>query len=254
MQQEYGPRGLSVLAVTSEPSSPTEAWVESKGVQYPYAYDKGMKLHKHFSVLAGKKPQGIPHAILVDPSGVVVWRGHPGTLTGTAIESSLAGAFKTPMWQWGEDARDVRKSVAKGDLGKALVAAAAVQSMPDLKDQVQALITTRVSTLEALKAEGDFLKAEELAGELSRTLSGLPEADRVGEVARSIADDGEAQRVIKGQKKVAKIRDSDPVGNSKKVAAAIEDLRDLVDEYAGTFVQTEAEALIATLRESLLDR
>ena len=40
----------------------------------PDAYDPDARLHEYFGV------HGIPHAILVDAAGTVVWRGHPARL------------------------------------------------------------------------------------------------------------------------------------------------------------------------------
>jgi hypothetical protein len=36
--------------------------------------------------------QGIPHAVLVDPDGVIVWAGHPAGLDQKTVEKALAGA------------------------------------------------------------------------------------------------------------------------------------------------------------------
>lgn len=236
-----------MLAVTNEGAKLTEDWIDSKGARYAYAYDRSGKLMNDFGV------KGIPDAVLIDSSGTVVWRGHPGALEKTRLEAALEGALKTPMWEWGPDARGVRKAVSRGDLARALEEAAGVESVPDLKDQIQALITRRMTTLDARKAEGDFLSASELAEELTKGLSGLPEGERARTLAAEIAADEEAQRVIKAQRRVAKIRASDPT-NSKKIAAAVEDLRDLAREYSGTYVETEADALIAKLEERLKAR
>jgi hypothetical protein len=247
MQEEFGSKGFSVLAVTSEGTKLTEEWIEKKGARYAYAYDKAGKLGNYFGV------RGIPHSVLVDATGTVVWRGHPGMLDETIVSSAIEGALKTPMWEWGADARGVRKSIMRGDLGKALEEAHSVESVPDLAAQVQALIARRMAGLESRNEAGDFLAAAELADELKGALAGLPEGQRAAELAASIAADPEAQRVIKGQRKVAKIRESDPT-SSKKISSAVDDLRDLAREFAGTFVETEADALIAKLQDRIRDR
>ena len=72
--------------MTSESESQTVPWVEKTGAAYPYAYDKGGKVARFFGV------RGIPHAILVDPTGKVVWRDHPARLDAKTVEAALAGA------------------------------------------------------------------------------------------------------------------------------------------------------------------
>ena len=68
LQDEFGERGLTVLAVTNEGAKPTERFVESTRMAYPYAYDKKSALMRAMGV------GPIPHAVLVDPSGTIVWR------------------------------------------------------------------------------------------------------------------------------------------------------------------------------------
>ena len=82
MSEKYAERGLVVLGVTSETTKKpdTEKFVAKHGARYPYAYDPGGRLQKAFDVL------GIPAAALVDPSGRVVWRGHPSGLTDEILE------------------------------------------------------------------------------------------------------------------------------------------------------------------------
>jgi hypothetical protein len=73
--------------VTGETKSSTEPWIESKGVQYAYAYDKGRQLGNRLGV------GGIPHAYLINPLGCIVWEGHPGALDDGIIRKHLAGTL-----------------------------------------------------------------------------------------------------------------------------------------------------------------
>ena len=68
-----------MVGVTSEGESQTEPWVESKGARYAYAYDRGGKLSRALGVT------GIPNAVLVDPSGTILWQGNPGSLTNELV-------------------------------------------------------------------------------------------------------------------------------------------------------------------------
>ena len=105
LQDKYESKGLSIIGVTSESQSSTEPWVSKHGARYAYGYNSGS--------LKGKFPGGIPMAILVDPSGNIVWKGHPSSLKDGDIEKALAGALETPMWEWPASAKSVRSSLKK---------------------------------------------------------------------------------------------------------------------------------------------
>ncbi len=53
--------------MTDEPAKDTEAFVAATEMKYAYAYDKGGKLANWAGV------SGIPHAILLNAAGKVVW-------------------------------------------------------------------------------------------------------------------------------------------------------------------------------------
>src|SRR5262245_44923612 len=91
LQDSLGGKGLTIIVVTDEGESDTVKWIAAKKVKYAYAYDKGGKLKRFFGV------QGIPHAVLVDATGTVVWDGHPASLDPATIEKALGGALPKPM-------------------------------------------------------------------------------------------------------------------------------------------------------------
>lgn len=247
MQEKFGGKGLTVLAVTSEGASETEKWIEEKGVEYAYAYDKGGKLARHFGV------GGIPHAVLIDASGTVAWAGHPGALEESKITSALQGAFSKPLWEWSSAAKGAKTALLKRAYKSALDQAAkldAANAGPEILASIQGVVQGRVDGLRASFDKGDYLRAQTEAEALQKELVGLPELEEATKVLASIAADKNAQTVIKGQQKLAKIRASDP-SKDKEIQAAIESLRKLKKDYPGTYVETEADALIVQLGKRL---
>lgn len=240
MQESWKDKGLSILAVTSEGASDTEDFVESKGVRYAYAYDKGGKLGRYFGV------QGIPDAVLIDADGVVLWQGHPGALEESLLEKATVGALRHPLWEWPDSARAARGALLKRDFRTALEQARKLTPAADGIDiaaEVQRMVTARVGAMKGARERGDFLGAQELAQTLKKELSGLPEAEEAARVAAEIAADKEAQTVIKGQQRIAKLRAKN-LGKKKERIAAMEELGKLKSEFAGTYVVAEADALI----------
>ena len=102
LEEQFGGKGLSIIGVTSEGAGPTEKWVAKKKAAYAYGYDKGGALKRELGVT------GIPAAFLVDPSGKIVWQGHPSSLSSNLIEEHIKGAtshrgawVQRVWWGWG---------------------------------------------------------------------------------------------------------------------------------------------------------
>jgi hypothetical protein len=233
--------------VTSEGASETEKWIEEKGVEYAYAYDKGGKLSRHFGV------GGIPHAVLIDASGTVAWSGHPGALEESKITTALQGAFSKPLWEWSPAAKGAKSALLKRAYKSALDQAAkldAASGGPEIVASIQGVVQGRVDGLRGSFDKGDFLRAQTEAEALQKELVGLPQLEEATKVLGAIAADKSAQTVIKGQQKLAKIRAGEP-SKKKEISAAIESARKLKQDYPGTYVEQDADALITQLGERL---
>lgn len=227
--------------MTDEGVKPTEEWIEAKKVAYPYGYDKGGKLARRLGVT------GIPAAFLVDPSGTIVWQGHPGNLTDAVIEQHLEGALAEPLYRWPKEASKARKALLKDDLADALEEAQELaESHPYVLKTVRQVIDGRVASFEQLKASGDFLAMEERGKALAKALKGLPEQEKVEQMLDELDDDEHAQDVIKAQKKVLKLTE----GKIKKgrVDRVVRELEEIVEELPDTAAARDAQQAIDRIR------
>jgi len=229
--------------VTSEGRQKTEQWIESKGAEYAYAYDQGGKLKSWFGI------RGIPHAVLVDATGTIVWRGHPGKLTEEIVEESLGGALRLPMWEWPEV---VRKKVGKYFLrrqsAKALAEAEKLgETAAPVRAELSGLVAGLASSVRALHAEGNYLSARLNGERCKKELAGLPQADEIEEVLRSIKADKQAQTILKAQQKVRKTLG----GKIKKASFAKHEkaFRKIMQDLPGTVAAREAQEGLKTLQE-----
>lgn len=233
-----------MLAVTHEAKGDTERFVERTGADFAYAYDKGGKLARWFGV------GGIPDAVLIDPYGTVVWRGHPGKVKGKLIETHLGGALRQPLWEWPSSARSVRTALIKRQYARALAHAEKTGGGEGhLAQTLREMISGQVARLEAARARGDFLTARDLSASLTKQLSGLPEADVAKGIADAIKSDKAAQKVIKAQKDIAKIRAE--VGELKKKKDAdklVAKLEKRMAKHPGTYAYEEARQLVEDIR------
>jgi len=247
MQSKFNGKGLTVLGVTDEGASETEKWVADKGAKYAYAYDKGGKLARYFGV------RGIPDAVLIDASGAVVWRGHPASLDERTVASALQGALSKPLWEWSAGAKSVKSALLKRSYKSAIDQAAKLSVSdggPEIQSVIQGMVKSNVDRMRASFEKGDYLGAQTAAQSLQKELTGLPELAEASKVLADIAADKSAQTVMKGQQKLAKIRGGENT-KKKEITAAIESARKVKQEYPGTYVETEADQMIAQLDELL---
>jgi len=74
---------LVIKSISNESPAKVKAFVERKGFTYPIGVDAKSRTASTVGV------RGIPHGLLVNPEGKVVWQGHPGEFVGEAGEKKL---------------------------------------------------------------------------------------------------------------------------------------------------------------------
>ena len=231
--------------MTDEGEKDTEGFIKSTGASYAYAYDKGGKLKSWFGV------SGIPAAFLVDPSGKIVWSGHPGNLDPKTIEKHLAGALPKPLWDWSAGAKDVKAALLKRKYAAALAAAEKLSEAddgPNIRAAIQSIVASRTASMKKALADGDFLSASTAADALVKDFDGLPEKADAAKVAEEVKANKDADRVIKAQKAIRDLQ-GQRLGKRKELDKAIEDVEKIKKDLAGTYAAKEAEEFLVTLNK-----
>ncbi len=189
------------MALTSESKSQTEPWVADKGAEYAYAYDKGGKMKRALGV------RGIPNAILVDPSGKIIWQGHPSSVTDELVEKAIEGAISTPVYEWDKSTKAIKKAFLSGDFGKAIKAADKLAEQNDLGKEIgqmlRGMVVKRVTTIEADLENGDVFQAFSAAEALVKKVKGLPEAAVLKTLIADVSNDKNQKKILKTQGKLA---------------------------------------------------
>lgn len=242
LQEKYGDKGLTVIGVTGEGKNETEKWVADKGAHYAYGYDKGGKISSFFGV------RGIPHAVLIDPNGTVVWSGGPGGLSDSMIEQHLQGALELPLWKWPEQAKKARQAVQKRQFAKALEEARALgDEGAKYVTAIESVVRGKAAGLEKAAQDADWLTVEERAKELEKELAGLPELEKVKSVLGQLKGDKQAQAVLAAQKEVRKLVS----GKIKKgdIPKIEKKLKEIGAEFQGTGASRDADKALAKLRQ-----
>ena len=250
LHSKFEPRGLSIVGVTGESARETEPWVAEQGVRYGYAYDKGGKLARKLGI------QGIPHAVLVDPKGIVRWRGHPGQLTDQMIEEQLAKTEGLALdvqllcKKLPDSAGAVKEPLQKGQFGKAIAAAKqSAATDPAAKEwlaELDAIVQSRIARVTAKRTEGDFLAAVELAKELEQQLAGAPQAQAVAAQAKAITGDKAAAAVLAAQKQLQAIGERiAKAKKAKEMQGLVATLEQIKRKHEGTYAAAQALELLS---------
>jgi len=234
--------------VTSEGEGQTTPWIEKHGARYAYGYDKGGKLKTALGV------GGIPAAVLVDPSGTIVWQGHPSSLTNAIVAKAVTGAIPTPIYEWGKSAKDIKKSFLKGDYAKAIKAADKLALDETIGEEIAAMlrgvVSKRATGYASDLERGDVLKAHDGAKAFLKAIKGLPEEEVLEALVKKILKDKELKAVLKVQGKLADILASE-VKKKKDCQNNLKRLKSLLEDHEGTFTGGLIEAAIADYRKML---
>jgi AhpC/TSA family len=247
---------LSVVGVTSESKADTEPWVEEKEAAYPYAYDKGGKLSAALGV------SGIPAAFLVNPKGIVVWKGHPSGLRAGIIEEHIKGARKTAPGidgltsNWPKSAASIKRLLAKNKIGQALVAARKLaekdQEGEAVVETLSGLAQSEIDAVKELKEAGNILGALDTIKLARKTLAGSEKVKELDALAKEIKASKDASKIVKAQTQVAKLKSKGKDLRKKKdVVALIKKVNKLIAKNADNFAGQEAEKLKARLTKKM---
>ncbi|MCX6934939.1 MAG: TlpA disulfide reductase family protein [Verrucomicrobia bacterium] len=80
---KYKDKGLQIVGITDEDRAKIKKFEKEVPIEYAVGLDANGKYAKPFGI------QGIPHAVLVDKTGKIVWEGHPMSLKDSQIEELL---------------------------------------------------------------------------------------------------------------------------------------------------------------------
>ena len=248
LQEQYGARGFSVVAVTSESAKKTEPWIRQMKVGYAYGYDPERKLQQLFQF------QGIPFGALIDPFGNVVWTGHPMRLTAEEIEKALVGALERPVWQWPEGARPLARALAAGEYASALELAPTLPAGDgvDYATLVQGRIQPLLERFARLVEARDYPQAMELGASLEKGLGSRPEGGPVIEKLRALRADAEVMKLVNGTARVTELEGrASRLRNATEAEALRAEVATFLKEHSGGKLERRAQSLLEALDRAL---
>lgn len=81
---------VAIMGVTKESESDVRNFKKGPKMEYSVALDKGGAINKALAI------QGIPHAIIMSPDGIVRWQGHPAQLDEKTVQQIVDASGVTP--------------------------------------------------------------------------------------------------------------------------------------------------------------
>jgi len=118
LHNKYKDQGLVILGISDEPASTVKPFISQMNMQY-LVMAEGGATQQDYGV------RGIPHAVLVDPDGIVQFIGHPMNGLDAAIEKVLSSNPPTRQLGGGPEFNDlvltnVESALAAGNTKEAI--------------------------------------------------------------------------------------------------------------------------------------
>ncbi|MEY4484496.1 MAG: hypothetical protein RL693_1948 [Verrucomicrobiota bacterium] len=81
LNKKYKALGLTFIGATSEDRQTVRNFLKDVPIDYTVAFDNDGKLNKSFGI------EGIPHAMIVNKEGKIVWEGHPMSMPESELDA-----------------------------------------------------------------------------------------------------------------------------------------------------------------------
>lgn len=246
---QFGSKGFVAVGITSESAGETRKFLEETGAKWTTMYDT--KAGDQWGI------SGFPSSYLIDPSGTVVWKGHPGNLKDHQI-TDLLPKVKLPLGLPAKYA-GVNGLFDKEKYGEAKAKIDAELAKPDLADgDRQALeggakrINSLASTLleEAKKAEGekDAYTALQAYDRIGKQFVGMEEAKEASLGAARIQADASLKPELEAGAKVAEAGKK-LEGGASSYQSAWKMLSAVIKSYPDSAAAAKASKMQAAMRD-----
>jgi hypothetical protein len=256
MQEEFGDKGLVVMALSNEEDAKVEPYIDQHGLQ-SIVVAAGSKSSSDYGV------RGIPHSVLIDPDGNVAWSGHPGSLSSGKVKKLLKGAkarskdaflsVKSAL-----DSASLSSAIEAahaGKLGKALSNARTLAANPAATDAEKQDADTLIGEIESHVAflrkqasqfveRRDMLKAVLVLDSLADDLKDLELGSEAAKAKQAILDDDTLKRELDAAEALARADDAAAKRGRKKAAKKYEGV---AEDFKGTKAADRARMVLRNL-------
>jgi thiol-disulfide isomerase/thioredoxin len=237
LHRKYGPEGLVVLGLSDEDPKTVSDFVEKNG--YTARVAAGSPSGDAWGV------SGIPDTILIDPSGTIVFRGHPSELQDSLVAKTVKRARKpdpkaplryVPDFEPGAGTSEITAAASRGELARALslaATAAEAGSAParELKGALERHAAALMDQTWKLVERKEARRAMDTYTMFAKELAGTDFGREAAEKLKSLTADADFKRELEAEDALEKLE--------RKVARlasarASEEYREFAEKYQGT--------------------
>ncbi|HIF39566.1 MAG TPA: hypothetical protein EYQ74_00535 [Planctomycetes bacterium] len=236
-----------VLALSNEPASKVEPYVEQYNLPFPVA--SGSTAGGKLGAMVGQK--GIPHSYLLDPEGRLVWHGHPNSLTKKHLKLAMAGADRVGpkavlSWRGEIDGAPPKalEAAADGELAQAfklIEKEAGSEGAGALDESLSAHVADLRKQIDLAVGRGDFGQSLAALESLAKDLKRHPLGEAILERQREIEEDETIQNEIEAAEALDKALEL--VAN-RGIKKAKKSLQSVVKRFPSTHAAKRARGLI----------
>ena len=143
-----------------------------------------------------------PYAMLVGPSGTILFQGDPRKMDEALITDALPTALQVPLYDCPVEVGGAKTAFHSGKQAEALSKA---EADPKIKEAVRAVIDGRVERLREAAKIGDWMSLDDHGGDLADAIKSLPEEAELRELLKELKSNKEAKKALKAQRQIAKL-------------------------------------------------
>jgi hypothetical protein len=245
LQEKYGAKGFTVLAVTNESRALVDAFVTKNSAKHPIVIEASDSAGA-FGI------KGYPSPFLIGPDGKILVAGQPSDQD---IEAALEKVRLLP--EVPKKLEPIKASIEKErfadarlKLDKALLDPAITAEEKDagekLREWLDWYVQGTIDGAKAMAAKGDFYEASVALEDACKTLKGMPAAAEAASLLKEMLADKKSKDEITAGERLAKAKEKAKDLDAKK---AILLFKPIASKYEETKAGAKAKAIIEELEK-----
>lgn len=246
---KYGSKGLVVLGITSESASETRKFLEETGVRWTTMYDT--KAGDQWGI------SGYPSGFLVDPSGTVVWKGHPGNLEDRQIAEllprvklglGLPAKYAGINGLFDKEKYSEAKTRIDAELAKSNLAESDKSALESASKRIWALATSLRDEGKKAEEDRDFYAALQAYDRLAKQFPGSEEGKEGADGVARIQADATLKPELEAGAKVAEAAKK-LEGGASAYQSVWKALSAVIKNYPDSAAASKASKMQGSMRE-----
>jgi len=243
---------LRILAISDEDPGTVEPFILEKGITYPVGISKDR---------SGYGGGGIPHAYLIGPDGVVVWQGHPASLSEGEIEKATRKTKDFYVRKVTSELKPAASAFEKGKLNEAKALAEAAKAKGGDADvttdadyilaRVNQFLSFWNKTVEQASAEGRYDDVLDALEKIQKHFPGTDEASLAATKEKELKADPTVKAELDAWKKLDKLIEGvrKAEGDPKKLKPIQKKLEKFIEQNGASKAAKRAQQVLDGTRK-----